>query len=163
MNGSTDNRHLISVSHRIFGTIMGCDGSQKVEGYTSDITLTTFLMGYITDGAVFYDNAPDYSIVAVGAWTDLAALPADAVMGFFEISNFPFNNWDLRENGSAMSYIDDGSRQNWQFVKCDASKLIEGYISGAGTDFLLNGYATGGAGAIPSGGMANKMIAARLL
>lgn len=142
MNGSGDARLSPSRTHNGFGVVIGCDATQKVQIYIANAAVHLWLVGYITDGAVFYLNATDKSLAATGAWTDLAALPADAVMGFIEVITTEGYFYGLRKNGSAENIYGEVGSHPWGIVECDASKLIEGKIYATYIDFFLVGYAT---------------------
>lgn len=143
-NGSSDDRWQQDISgHTSFGVIIGCDGSQLVEGYAEISNTDFFLLGYITDGATFITNATDLSLGSAGSYADLSALPARAVMGFIEVSEGITNyDYSLQEKGSGEGIYLDAWKHCWAFVKCDANRLIEGKIENTNLDFFLSGYAT---------------------
>lgn len=145
-NGSTTNLHYNVAHYGAFGTIVGCDNSRIVEGYsTSTTNLKSYLVGYITAGVTWYTNAVDTSLGGTGTWTDLAALPSNTGMGFYLIINWYPSSWNfgLRKNGSSEDiylYIRSYGI-SWAFVGCDENWLIEGKIQYTDTDFYLLGYA----------------------
>lgn len=141
--GSTDNRTATTVYHRTFGAIIGSDTSQIVEGYINNTAVDFFLVGYITDGATFNTNATNVSLSTTATWLDLAALPANSVMGFIEVTTSPGYNYGLRKNGSTEDIYYGASRHPWAFVECDAGGIIEGKIANVAVDFFVVGYATG--------------------
>jgi hypothetical protein len=148
-NGSTDNRIAETWGHNVFGVIVGCDESQVCEGYIQNANVDFFLVGYITEGAVFNTNATDLSLGATGSWQDLAALPAGSVMGFIEVNSVSNDNYGLRKNGSDEEIYRYAYYHPWAFVECDANRVIEGKIENAGVDFFLVGYATAMSGPLP--------------
>ena len=142
MNGSGDTRVSGTIRHHTIGVIIGCDTSQIVEGYIGRASIDFFLIGYITDGATFNTNATDVSLSTTATWLDLAALPANAVMGFIEVTSTAAYKYGLRENGSTEEIYFNAERHPWAFVKCDASYIIEGKIADVAVDFFVVGYAT---------------------
>lgn len=144
-DGSTDNRINQISDHNSFGMIIGCSASQICEGYTTYISQQFRLVGYIIDGATFNINATDVSLGTVGSWLDLAALPANSVMGFIEevCPSGGFNaTYGLRKNGSAENQAWWQYWHPWAFVECDANYIIEGRIESLNQDFFVVGYAT---------------------
>lgn len=140
-NGSSDDRRPIH--YRRLWVIVGCDTSQISEGYISNVAYDFFLIGYVTDGATFNTNATNVSLAGIDAWTDLAALPTNSVMGFIEVSTGTANSYyGLRKNGSSEDIYQRAMRYSWAFVECDASYLVEGKISAVAADFFVVGYAT---------------------
>ena len=146
-NGSTDARINNVASHYQFAAIIGCDTAQIVEGYIGNTSVDFFLLGYITDGATFNTNATDVSLSGTLAWTDLAALPATSVMGFYEMITTTASVHSLRKNGDT-TWVNTGTIRYhaWGLMGCDDSYLVEGYIGNLVVDFFVVGYATAGAG-----------------
>jgi hypothetical protein len=102
------------------------------------------LVGYITDGVVFNTNATDVSISATNTWTDLPALPDDAVMGIYEIiSTSDTYRGSIRGKGDSIPLEFYARRHPWAAVDCDDDRIVQGYISNTAVDFFLIGYATG--------------------
>jgi len=141
-NGSTDNRTAITRNHYTFGVIIGCDTSRICEGYVSNTAFKFYLVGYITDGATFNTNATDISLSSTGSWLDLAALPANANMGFIEVNDATSGgyNYGLRKNGSSENIYRIARYHPWAFVECDSSQIIEGEIANTAVDFFVVGY-----------------------
>ena len=145
-NGSTDNRYNITGYCNTKGIIIGCDTSQICEGYIGNTKQGFFLVGYITDGAVFNTNATDVSLDTTGSWLDLTALPANSVMGFIEVASAfagPYS-YGLRKDGSAEDIYWGAKYHPWAFVECDADRIIEGKIANVAIDFFVVGYAAAG-------------------
>ena len=145
-NGSTDDRNSYWVVEKsCFGGVIGCDGSQICEGYSTVHTQVDYwLVGYITDGATFITNATDLSLGSSGSYVNLAALPEGAIMGIIEVTAVD-DNYGLREEGESGGHADiyvSAYSHPWAIVKCDASRIIEGKINDTGVDFWLVGYAT---------------------
>lgn len=143
-NGSTDNRINKVTYHGCFGLIIGCDASQIAECYRGSGYDFYGLIGYITDGATFNTNGTDVSLGTAGSWLDLAALPANSNMGFIEVvsSLGTTPTYGLRKNGSSENIPYQVGFHQWGIVECDASYIIEGYISNLENDFFVVGYAT---------------------
>lgn len=141
-NGSSDDRYYTTDDHRCFGAIIGCDASQICEGYIESTDVDFFLVGYITDGCTFNTNADDVSLGANSAWTNLAALPSGANMGFIEVTNDGGDiDYGLRKDGSAEDIygdIDSGGH-SWGIIEA-ASLIIEGKIASTDIDFFVVGY-----------------------
>lgn len=146
MNGSSDNRLYQGWNRNPWSVVIGCDGSEVIEGYIGTTNTDYYLVGYITDGCTFNTNATDLSLGSTGTWTDLSALPSGAVMGFIEVGHTGQYNYDygLRANGSSDDFYHDIKCHSWGIIDCDDSQLIEGKIEDTATDFWLVGYATGG-------------------
>ena len=143
--GSSDDRHGDMYHHNNFGAIIGCDENQVCQGY-KEFTAKFFLVGYVTGGAFFNTNAPDYSLPSAGAWLDLSPLPPEAVMGFIEVdTGHPGTayNFGLRKNGSLENIYKAVRFHTWAFVGCDESGLIEGKVEATGAKFFLTGWAVG--------------------
>jgi len=142
-NGSTDNR-TNSISFRtVVGFIVGCDTSQICEGYIGNAVIDFYLVGYITDGAVFNTNATDISMSTTGSYADLTALPAGAKMGFVEVIGSSYYNWALRNKGDSEDLYYRVFYHSFAIVGCDSSGVMEGKISNTGCDYFVVGYAIG--------------------
>ena len=142
-NGSTDNINNFVILHSNFGHIVGCDANQICEGWILDTILDFYLVGYITDGATFNTNAVALSLAGAGAWTDLAALPANSVMGFIEVAS-PLGidyRYGLRKNGSSENIYQGARYHPCGFVECDASGIIEGEVADTKIKFYGIGQA----------------------
>ena len=164
--GSTDNR--TDYMHKKSGgsPIIGCNGSQVCQQYiTNPATQDAYLSGYVTDLAIFHTNGLDRSLGVTGSYQDLAALPADAAGGFYEVmANLPYK-YDLRKKGYGGSIYYDVARHLWAPIECDNNKLVQGQIENVGVDFFEMGYAIlslpGTLG--KSAAMAAKMMAGRMI
>lgn len=141
MEGSTDNRLYPIYLHDTFSAIIGCNASQFCQFYHQYSQTVFYLVGYITDGCTFNTNATDVSLNTTDSWLDLSALPANATMGFIEVTGTNYN-YGLRENGSTENIYYSSIRHPWGFVECDTNGIIEGEISNTACDFFVVGYAT---------------------
>lgn len=151
-NGSTDNRfNIFSLGNTHHWAAIGVDASRIFEAYVGSITaIDIYIVGYFDTDAVFFTNAPDKSLSATAAWTDIdmsGDTGADTAIGaFFEVLN-DGNAWNFgfRKNGST----DDRYYWNYNhFFACigvDGSEICEGKIASTTVDFFLNGYLKAGA------------------
>lgn len=161
--GSTDNRLSKIADHVHFLAIVGCDASQVCQIYRENTWIECYLLGYVTDGAVFNTNATDLSLTSTGAWLDLSALPAGSCMGFIEVHTPAHElGFGLRKNGSSENIYGDTHDSLHAAVECDASQLIEGKIESTVVDFFLQGYAEAPAAAAGAGGNFAQAAAALL-
>ena len=141
--GSTDNRYSAVYYYNLMGFVVGCDSSQVVQAYSGSTNLKFYLIGYITDGAVFNTNASNVTPGTTGTWVDLSALPSQSVMGFFEMYNSSSTTnlyYGLRKNGSSEDIYKFFKARAYGIVACDGDGIIEGKYSGG--SFYLIGYAT---------------------
>jgi hypothetical protein len=144
-NGSTDPPRLTDESA---GTlIVGCDGSEVFEIQTEGNGVNQRVLGYLKSAVTMHTDAIDRSLGSTGVFTDLAALPAGAVMGIYSV--FGAGNAALRKNGASEDYSGNGLGDCHAIVECDGSRLVEGRIASTGTDFYELGYFTTAA-ALPS-------------
>jgi hypothetical protein len=158
-NGSTDTIIKYEFYHSFH--IIGCDVSQICEGYIQNTSVDFYLVGYITDGAVFNTNATDISLSKADIYIDIE-LPNNSVMGIIEIAGagYPYN---LRKNGSDDNIYRQSRLHCLGIVACDGDYLIEGRIAvNTNTDFYLVGYATGDTGGIGMGIAGSVTLAGNL-
>ena len=141
-DGSTDNRYGASTKTRHSWAIIGCTG-QIFEGIIGGLDVDFFVVGYITQGAVFKVNASDKSLGVTGAWTDIdcSVEAPSAIMLFIEVGASA-NSYGLRKNGSAENIYWDAANNAWGIVPCDSGQKIEGEIEALACDFFVLGYAT---------------------
>ncbi len=141
--GSSDDRHQTLRNH--CWAIIGCDGNQRFQTWRSHVNNEFYVVGYVTQGAIFKLNADDKSLAGIGAYQDVdcSVEAPGAVMLFFEINGWPLEDmYALRRKGSAedIYYVDSG--EAFAFVECDANSRVEGKIESVTVDFFLMGYAT---------------------
>jgi len=143
-NGSTDARYFDGISH--VWAIIGCDAAQIIQGFIGNLDVDFFVVGYVTEEAVFKTNADNKSLGAtVGAWTDIncAAEAPSSIMLFFEIIVNNGGTYGLRKNGSVEEIYRNSGGHSAGILACDSSHIVEGKISIAdGVRFFLVGYAT---------------------
>ena len=139
-NGSTDARPAGNKYHS--WAIIGCDGAQVIEGWIQDLAVDFFVVGYVTEGAVFKTNADDIAIASAGAWepTDCSTEAPSSVMLFCEqIANEAYG---VRKNGDTEDiYTNDMSGRANMFVPCDSGQIVEVKVASYPHLFLI-GYAT---------------------
>lgn len=146
MRGSTDNRLNTTGNRRNqFTAIIGIEDNpagSPVEAYCGAIGQPDCrVLGYITEGATFYENAIDMTPAAVGAW-DLCpnVVPANGVMAFIEMCSAG-GPTGLREYPGGFGFdTRTASLHPWGIVRCDDYGRVEGYRSNAGTTFWMTGY-----------------------
>ncbi|GAJ22927.1 unnamed protein product, partial [marine sediment metagenome] len=90
---------------RNFLGITGCSG-QEFGAYRESASVHFYLVGYITDGVVFFDTEKDYSMTNTGVWEDLdcSGDAPGAVMLLFDvrlIGTGPLSS-GLRKDASAV-------------------------------------------------------------
>jgi hypothetical protein len=116
---------------------MGCDAGRICEARRSGTGITGLnLIGYVSDGVQMRTDFVNIT-PGVGAWTNLTAWAAGAVMGFvcFDTTN---QLWGLRIDGSAEN-IKQYGRYGVLPVKL-LSSIAEGYID-SGAALYDIGYA----------------------
>lgn len=140
MTGSTDDIVRESINH--LQIIVPLDGAETCQVKIADLTNKLWLMGWITSHFVTTTNRVDMSLATTGAWTDLAALPSDAigvVMHCADTANA--ERYGLRKKGSTENLTYEMStRHATAIVECNSAQLVEGYASAVGVDFFRIGY-----------------------
>ncbi|MGD9015561.1 MAG: hypothetical protein PVI33_06025 [Candidatus Omnitrophota bacterium] len=126
--------------------IIGCDSSQICEGYKDSTSMDFWLIGYITDGAVFHVNDIDRSINSnEGTWQDITCSTGAA--GVF-ICIHTSDNYDhglRRKTDSAFdTEVSRPVYTDWAFIGGDANYQIQGRTDDPSfrTDYYEVGYAT---------------------
>ncbi|MBA7698483.1 hypothetical protein ES703_107160 [subsurface metagenome] len=94
-NGSGDDRYIGTYRSQVerssrHWVMIGVDAGQKYETKISHVGLDAYLVGYITQGAVFLTNGVDISLVTPDVWTekDLSATCPSGIMAFLEMDTF---------------------------------------------------------------------------
>lgn len=149
-NGSTDDRHASVYSYQHCWAAIGVDENRIFEVYVgSTSAIDVYLVGYTMSGVTFATNAavktPD-----AGEWLDIdCSSEAPSATGLiFEIQGIKSTAYPMgmRKNGSSDARI-DGIGYHYCFgviIGCDASQLVEGYLSNSFNEFYLVGYITDG-------------------
>lgn len=141
-NGSTDARTGDRIRKHMWAVI-GVDGSEICEQWIDNTTADLFLLGYIKSAATFHVNATDRSLTGTATWTDLGALPAGAIGGFYEVAAGQDLTYGFRKNGSSENISNKVTlEQAYGMIECDASGIVEGIISSTTVDFWELGYLT---------------------
>lgn len=139
MGGSNDNRYTAYTVHRFVA--IGVNGTEIFETYINSANSKCYLMGYITANATFNANANDLSLGSANTWTDLTALPANAVGAMIEAIEPGYSYYyGLRKKGSNEEIFKEPKYTGCGIVECDANRVIEGKISSTTFDFYLTGY-----------------------
>ncbi|MBA7550274.1 hypothetical protein ES705_42784 [subsurface metagenome] len=145
--GSTDNRYEGTEMHN--WAIIGCDTSQVMQafiGHAAGCDISgIFIVGYVTQGAVFKTNANDKSLAEIGDWTeiDCSTEAPKAIMLFFDVHRTGFHyRYGIRKKGSTENIYQDTTGEDWAMVACDSQQKVEGKIEDVKVDFFLVGYAT---------------------
>jgi hypothetical protein len=151
-NGSTDDRRgsLKSITHA-WG-MCGVDVNLVCEIYVGHTTrVDVYLIGYTTEGFVFFDNAVDKSLSSTLAWTDIdCSTEAPSAIGLlFDVTSGLQREFGFRKNGSTDDHHFDIVASSHPaptvLVGCDDAQIVEGYIEATAVDFWLCGYITAAA------------------
>ncbi len=154
-NGSTDNITRLVEAHCM--ACVGVDGSEIAEAFVDDTAGDVLHIGYIKTGATFNLNGIDRSISTLDTWVNLAALPAGAIGGIYEIhTGGTARLYGLRKGGTTENIVARAVKNhNWAMVECDTSQICEGQIDNTIMDFVEIGFfsASGGGGGGPVAGL----------
>ena len=136
MNGSTDDRSW--QSQHMF--VVGVDASLRVECYRDNGSTYHYLIGYITDGVTFHQNAIEVTPAGLNTWNPLLPpLPASGIMGFIEVTSFAGGKYGAGDIGTLpFSRYLKSSLHNGAFVP---ASNWNGQKEDAVTQFFLTGYA----------------------
>lgn len=149
MKGSADNRtNDIQIGGISWG-IIGCDGSQVIEGWAANGNVDFHLVGYTTANVNFFTDGVDKSLAAgFAAWTDIDC--SGDISGFathiiFEvIQPGPAGlDYGFRRNGSTEDIRIDAVCHFWAIVECDESQVVQGWAENANVDWFIIGYTEG--------------------
>lgn len=148
-NGSSDDRYARSNVYAGTGrgSIIGVDGSQIFENKIAATggAYPCHVMGYYAGvSATIHTNATAVSCTSDGAYHDLAALTADALLGFYTVhtnANIAYA-YAFRKNGESEDPYLLNSNNGWNTwaVECDGSRIVEGKQENAYLDFWEVGY-----------------------
>lgn len=143
-NGSGDNRLGTPGLHS--WAIIGANAQIFEAWVNSAATQKHWVVGYITEGAVFKVNATDKSLGVIDTWTDIdcSAIAASGIMLFFEVyqAGGGGGNFGLRKNGSVENIYESYGPHPFAMVACDSGQKVEGKIEALTGDFFVLGYAT---------------------
>lgn len=113
--GSSDDRYAndyMSTVDRLsrLWVMIGVDGAQKYENKISSLDVDVYLVGYITQGAVFLTDGVDISLDELGVWTekDLSATCPSGIMVFLEMNTRDpdLHKVGVRKKGSTEDYLE---------------------------------------------------------
>jgi hypothetical protein len=142
MYGSSDSRtQQLYCYHCQHTWVVGVDDQQRIEAYRDQYGVRHFLIGYITGGATFYQDAPDITPLTVGNWDALGGFQSDLAVGFIET------------HGAGLRFSVGGIY--WQYSAshnscfCPGTNWV-GMRQDPGTHFFLTGYAKGPPIVVPS-------------
>jgi len=148
MRGSTDNRIDVTGNRRNqFTAIIGIEAdpaASRVEAYCGAIgSPNCRVLGYITEGATFYENAIDMTPPAVGAWGLCPnVVPANSVLAFIEIAGCDVApGCGLREYPGGFGQLGAGNCHPWGITRCNSLGQVEGQRGAVGQTFWMTGYA----------------------
>ncbi|MFC1658227.1 hypothetical protein ACFL1D_02450 [Candidatus Omnitrophota bacterium] len=143
-NGSTDDFYRQVTYHS--WAIIGCDTSQICDGRESSDTIGFYLIGYITDGAVFHTNGISRSLGSTGTWTDITCSTGAGGVFIDVVSEDTGSfNWDFGLRRMSDTWEDiyyENLYHPFAFIGCDNNYKIQGKIADTRLDFYEVGYAT---------------------
>ncbi len=141
-NGSSDNR-IDQAGNRKnqFTAVIGCDAAQVIEGYRDAAGANFYLLGYITEGAIFNLNAVNWTPAAINVYERLPGLPSGALMAFIEVANAGGTDYGFRPAAGTSLGQHGASSHPWAIQACDGDGRVDGYRDNAGFTFWLTGYA----------------------
>ncbi len=147
MNGSTDNRVNSLMATAQFWLAVGLDANRVFELSIADVaSVDAYLVGYFTNDAVFYVNAPNISLGSTGSWLDIdisALTGTDTAIGaVVEIYSNGNLSWGLRQNGSTDNRVIASRYRACAVIGVDGNEVMEGQIDNVNCDFYLTGYIT---------------------
>ncbi len=146
--GSTDNRYTNLMIGHATGVLIGVDGSEGCEQKVSDTGVDTYLVGYITSGAVLLTNAASKSTGSTNSYVDSdisSNIGADGATGaVLEFSGTSAYLTAVRKNGASYDYY--GYLEHaYGICSVDNGDVFEQKIASANMDLYLVGYTIHGA------------------
>jgi hypothetical protein len=161
-HGSTQDRYQAGYYHS-WGVI-GCDANQHIDYYKSTATQYLYIIGYITQDAVFPVDAEDISLSTTGSYESIDLTGKNAEMAFIDVLGMANQKYALREAGSAEDiYRNLDGQHNWGIIGVSDAGFIEGKIQATDVDFWLVGFAEIPVIATPANkgpNMAHRLVAA---
>ncbi len=143
--GSTDSRYTDIQAESATGAWVGVDGSELCEMRIETTDVDLYLVGYVTQGAVFFTNAADKSAASSGSYVDTDITPqigTDVANGaLVEFSPTDNKNKDtgIRPNGESYDYY-RGLKHNYAAVRVDSGNRFEQKVFSGLMDCYLAGY-----------------------
>lgn len=162
IKGSTDSR-IIDTGNAQFGAFfVAVDGSQLFQSAAVDVSVTFYVVGYITSTAGLTSSTNGVAVTpgSTGSYVSMTAIPGTPTFGVFE--NPSGGSAGLRSHADSVSdYYAAGAPAKYWIVPCDGSGLVDakisstslakvyrtGYFSsagGGGSVLLLNSRLSGG-------------------
>ncbi|MBA7580634.1 hypothetical protein ES708_22528 [subsurface metagenome] len=143
MNGSTDGFYWSPHYHS--WAIIGCDGSQVIEaGQRANCHM--YVVGYVTEGAVFKINADVKTLTNADTWEELdcsTEAPSSVMLFFIRDGHLGGDKYGMRKNGDAEDIYGGDDAGTGIFVPCDSGHIVEGKaFRDTYKSFNLVGYAT---------------------
>ncbi|MFA5378230.1 MAG: hypothetical protein WC455_20925 [Dehalococcoidia bacterium] len=161
-HGSTQDRYQAGYYHS-WGVI-GCDINQHIDYYKSTATQYLYIIGYITQDAVFPIDAEDLSLSTTGIYESIDLSGKNAELAFIDVLGMANQKYALREAGSAEDiYRNLDGQHNWGIIGVSDAGFIEGKIQATDVDFWLVGFAEIPVIATPANkgpNMAHRLVAA---
>ena len=143
--GSTDNQLQTLRANMMNLGLVGVDATETAQQQIAATTVDLFLVGYVTEGAVFFTNAIDKSTGTTGSYqpvditNDVGAGVANGAFVEIQPSDGTRRNTAIRPNGSAYDYYGEVSHQ-FAVVGIDAGDVFEQKIQLNTMDLYLTGY-----------------------
>lgn len=153
-NGSTDNRINDSGNFDFGGFVVGVDGSSIFEASAAETSTVGYICGYISANITTHTNGTDKTPGTTGSYQTLAALPAGAIAGLYEVKHDTSTSGSsaLRKNGDSLDiYGPNGKAQRTHIAECDASRICEAKISASTVKIFEQGYFTAAGGGAAAG------------
>ncbi len=141
--GSNDNRYTNLMAGHATGVLIGVDGSEGCEQKIADTGVDTYLVGYITSGAVLLTNAVSKATATTGSYvdTDISSnIGADDATGaILEFSGGSAYQTAVRNNGASYDYY--GYLEHaYGICAIDSGDVFEQKIANSSMDVYLVGY-----------------------
>lgn len=124
------------------GGVTGLDVNNHYETWIPSTSSDAHLLGYLKAGAVVADLL---TVVTPGStdWVDLAALPAGAIGGIYQLLGTGSYPAGMRANGASETTYAQLDKQSYAMVGADASGLVEARITSTSINIINQlGYFT---------------------
>jgi PQQ-like domain/PQQ enzyme repeat len=143
-NGSTDDRVSIMQTDQAALGLVGLDGLEVAQQKIEDAGIDMYLIGYVTQGAVFFTNGVDKTAGTADNYLDVditSDVGADVANGaFVEISPTSFSrSAALRTNGATVDLYSD-MYHGFGAVGIDAANIFEQKVENVDMRLYLVGY-----------------------
>jgi hypothetical protein len=144
MKGSSDDLYGGIDKGDAAAAIIGVDANEICQMKIDSTFVDLYLVGYVTDGAVFFTNAVDKatstygSYVAVDITGDIGADDANGAILALKSSGEEY--FAVRPNGATHDYYQRIVEAQWPVIGIDANDIFEQKISATSHDLYLTGY-----------------------